>query len=87
MTGWNRIEDQPRDRRGRVALAPRQRVIADAIRRLTADRGYPPTIREIAEQTGIGGPNGVKQHLVAMRRKGWVAWDEGKCRTLRILGE
>jgi repressor LexA len=84
---WNQIENQPRDRRGRVALTPRQRQVVSAIRRLTRDRGYPPTIRELAEDLAIAGPNGVKQHLRFMARKGWVTWNEGKARTLRLVGE
>lgn len=84
---WNRIENQPRDRRGRVALTPRQREVVSAIRRLTRDRGYPPTIRELASEIDVAGPNGVKQHLRSMVRKGWVTWDQGKARTLRLVGE
>ena len=84
---WNMIENRPRDRRGRVALTPRQRRVASAIRRLTRDRGYPPTIREVAVEVAIAGPNGVKQHLRLMARKGWITWDQGKARTLRLVGE
>ena len=84
---WNRIENQPRDRRGRVALTPRQRQVVSAIRRLTRDRGYPPTIRELACEIAVAGPNGVKQHLRLIARKGWVTWNEGKARTLQLVGE
>ena len=84
---WNQIETRPRDRRGRVALTPRQRQVVSAIRRLTRGRGYPPTIRELAEDLAIAGPNGVKQHLRLMARKGWITWDQGKARTLRLVGE
>jgi repressor LexA len=82
---WNLIENQPRDRRGRVALTPRQRQVVSAIRRLTSDRGYPPTIRELACEIAIAGPNGVKQHLRLMARKGWIIWEPGKSRTLRVV--
>lgn len=84
---WNLIERQPRDCNGRVPLAPRQRDVAAAIRRLTAQHGYPPTIRELVDDLGLGGPNAVKQHLRLMARKGWVTWNEGKARTLRVVGE
>jgi repressor LexA len=70
-----------------VALTPRQREVVSAIRRLTRDRGYPPTIRELACEISVAGPNGVKQHLRLIARKGWVTWNEGKARTLRVVGE
>jgi repressor LexA len=84
---WNSIEAQPRDRHGRVPLAPRQRDVVAAIRRLAKEHGYPPTIRELGDDLGITTPNGVKQHLRLLARKGWVTWEEGKARTLRLVGE
>lgn len=84
---WNAIEAQPRDRNGRVKPAPRQRELIHAIRRLTRQRGYPPTIRELEQTMGYSTPNAVAQQLRLLRRKGWVAWDHGKARTLRVVGE
>ena len=87
MTTWNAIATQPRDQQGRVRPAPRQGEIIKAIRRLTLQHGYPPTIRELMDDLAILSPNGVKQHLRLLRRKGWVDWQDGKARTLRIMGE
>lgn len=87
MTAWNRIEHQPRDRNGRVPLAPRQRDVLKAIRRLTKRLCYPPTIRELVDELGLASPNAIKVHLDPMRRKGWVTWVDGKFRTLRVVGE
>lgn len=87
MTTWNTIEIQPRDQAGRVPLTSRQRWVAHTIRRMTEEAGYPPTIREVMRECGFATPNSVKVHLELMRRKGWVTWEEGKCRTLRVVGE
>ena len=84
---WNVIEAQPRDRRGRVRLAQRQGEMVQAIRRLTRQHGYPPTIRELMADMEIQSSNGVKTQLRLLRRKGWVDWQDGKARTLRIMGE
>lgn len=84
---WNVIEAQPKDKRGRVALAPRQRDVLHAIKRLTKQLGYPPTIRELVDDLGLASTNAVKIHLDPMRRKGWVTWVDGKFRTLRVVGE
>lgn len=86
MTAWNLIESQPRDASGRVRPTDRQREIIRTIVRLTRDAGYPPTIREVMTEHGFATPNAVAQHLKTLRRKGWVIWEPGKARTLRIIG-
>ena len=43
----------------------------------------PPTIRELMDQFGIKSPNGVRGHLLAMRKNGLVTWQERSARTLR----
>jgi len=61
----------------------RQAAVVRTIVALTAQQGYPPTIRELAAKMGISSPNGVACHLRALRQKGYVVWVEGKTRTLR----
>jgi len=87
VTAHNAIEVQPRDELGRVALTKRQRQVVDAIRMMTRQHGYPPTIREIEQAFGMRSPNSVKAHLNPLRRKGWVTWNDGQARTLRLVGE
>lgn len=82
---WNSIEAQPRDRHGRVPLAPRQRDVVAAIRRLAREHGYPPTIRELGDDLGYTTPNAVAQHLRLLQRKGWVILEPNKARTLRVV--
>lgn len=82
---WNRIESRPRDPQGRIAPAPRQGDVLQAIGRLTQQQGYPPTIRELVDAMGYATPNAVAQHLRLLRRKGWVIWETGKSRTLRVV--
>ena len=48
-----------------------------------ADRGYPPTLREIGEHMGIRSTNGVNDHLRALERKGYLTREDMKCRALR----
>ncbi|HMJ11618.1 MAG TPA: hypothetical protein VK524_09415 [Polyangiaceae bacterium] len=66
-------------------LTARQREILEQIAACTAENGYPPTTRELAEQVGIKGPNAMLDLLWALRRKGYVEWQDGKARTLRIV--
>lgn len=79
-----RIETMPVDDRGRVRLSKRQVEMLAAIRRLTAERGYAPTIRELASEVGVTTTNSVAQTLQMLRRKGWVTWEPMHSRTLRV---
>lgn len=67
----------------RQPVTKRQAAVVRTIVALTAQQGYPPTIRELAAKMGISSPNGVACHLRALRQKGYVVWVEGKTRTLR----
>ena len=66
-------------------LTDRQRAIVDFIRSFRADRGFPPTVREIGEKFGIRSPNGVMHHLHALRKRGAIDWDEASPRSIRLL--
>jgi repressor LexA len=48
-----------------------------------AQRGYPPTLREIGNFMGIRSTNGVNDHLRALERKGYLAREDMKSRALR----
>jgi repressor LexA len=67
------------------ALAPRQRDTLQAIERSLAERGYPPTIRELCGELGVGGTNAVSDLLDALERKGYIAIDRKRTRALRVL--
>lgn len=64
-------------------LTARQREILDYITDSIADRGYPPTIREIGKTMGIRSTNGVNDHLKALERKGFLRRDDLKSRAMR----
>jgi repressor LexA len=65
-------------------LPPGQLRVLRAIWYLSETKGFPPTLREIGELTGIRSTNGVTDHLKALRRKGCVTWAEMHARTLRV---
>jgi repressor LexA len=66
-------------------LTDRQRGILEQIAACIAQNGYAPTTRELALLVGIKGLNALNDHLWALRRKGYVEWQDSKARTLRIL--
>lgn len=66
-------------------LTERQRAVLEFISSSIEHRGYPPTLREIGNHLGIRSTNGVNDHLRALERKGYLAREDMKSRTLRLL--
>ena len=60
----------------------RQQKILDAIRAFTAERGYPPSVREIGERVGLSSSSTVQSHLKTLERRGLLKRDPTKPRAL-----
>ncbi len=54
------------------ALTDRQRAILEFIQEQITGHGSSPTIREIGDKFGIASTNGVRQHLSALIKKGYL---------------
>lgn len=67
----------------RAKLSKRQAMVLDYILQSIAERGYPPTIREIAKHMGIRSTNGVTDHLKALERKGLITRDQARSRAIQ----
>lgn len=70
----------------RPPLTARQQDVLDWIVGYIDVRGYSPTIREIASHYGWKTPNAVACHLKPLRKKGYITWQDGCSRTLRVIG-
>ena len=68
-------------------LTDRQRQILDLIRDRVADRGYPPTVREIGEAVGLASPSSVHSQISALVRAGRLRRDPSKTRALVVIDE
>lgn len=66
-------------------LSPRQRQVLDYIRSTVADRGYPPSVREIGEAVGLSSPSTVHAHLSTLVREGYLRRDPSKPRAIEVL--
>ena len=65
-------------------LTERQREVLQYIASFIAERGYSPTTREVCVAFAFASPNGAVCHLDALRRKGWLSWEENRTRTMKI---
>ena len=68
----------------RPVVSERQRQILDFMRRTTAERGFPPTVREIGEAVGLASPSSVSHHLRALERLGQIRRDPNLPRAVVI---
>jgi repressor LexA len=66
-------------------ISIRQREILDYIRDTVADRGYPPSVREIGEAVGLSSPSTVHSHLSTLEASGHLRRDPTKPRAIEIL--
>ncbi len=68
------------------SLPARQRDVLSMIIRLTDENSYPPTLAELAKALGLKNRMTVHQHVAALKKKGFVLWEPGLNRSLRVVG-
>ena len=61
--------------------------ILNFIRNFLRDRGYAPTVRDIARGCGIGTPSVVQHHLNMLEKQGYIYRDPQVFRSIRLAGE
>jgi repressor LexA len=76
--------DAAGDRSGEVQLTDRQRQILEVIEQHLADRGYPPSVREIGEAVGLTSPSTVHAHLATLQKHGFLRRDPTKPRAIEV---
>ncbi len=65
-------------------LTERQKNILQIIKKLTAENGYAPTVREIGKEAHSNSPATIHTHLTKLEKKGYI--EKGKKnRTLKLL--
>jgi repressor LexA len=65
-------------------LTERQRKILNVIQDAVKDRGFPPTVREIADLVGLASPASVAHQLSALERKGFIKRDPNSPRAIDL---
>jgi repressor LexA len=68
-------------------LTERQQDILNFIHSFREENGYPPTLREIGKKFGISSTFGVKRHLEALVKKGYLHIESNASRGISFLRE
>ncbi len=68
-------------------LTDRQQEILDFIQEYISIKGFPPTFREIAKHFNLASTFGVKRHIDALVKKGFLSNESKTSRTLSLLGD
>ena len=66
-------------------LTTKQIYILDTLKKLIADKGYPPTVRELGKAANLSSPSTIHTHLMQLEKKGYIRKNDNKNRTLEIL--
>lgn len=66
-------------------LSNRQQLILDYIKDQVNNKGYPPSVREIAAAVGLASSSTVHGHLERLENKGYIRRDPTKPRAIEIL--
>jgi repressor LexA len=64
-------------------LTERQQAVLNAIKEHVADHGWAPSMRKLGELVGIDA-NGVRGHLIALERKGYIERGDG-AKEIRVI--
>jgi repressor LexA len=68
-------------------ISAQQRGILTIVKRLTKEKGYPPTIREIAKVSGHASTSTVHGYLDRLEKRGLIYRDPTKPRAITIYSE
>jgi len=72
------------DRESGDGLTARQRIILNIIHDSVEKRGYPPSMREICDATGLSSTSSVSHQLTVLEQKGFIKRDPNKPRALDV---
>jgi len=80
----DKLDRAPGGRTDADGLTMRQRQILLMIRDSLAERGYPPSIREIAEHAGLASSSSAAHQLKVLEGKGFLRRDPNRPRALEV---
>ncbi len=73
------------ENKSRRELSSTQENLLNFLRNFLLEKGFPPTLREIASHFGLKGPKGPQKTLHILERKGYIRKTPGGSRAVEIL--
>jgi len=67
-------------------LTQTQEKALNFLRNFLVEKGFPPTLREVASHFGLKGPKGPQKTLHILERKGYIRRTPGGSRAIEIIG-
>lgn len=68
-----------------MSLTEVQRKLCNWIQDYIENNGYSPSIREMVVAMGLRSPAPIQSQLKQLRCKGYVDWQDGQSRTIKVL--
>ncbi len=65
-------------------LTKKQGEVLDAIKRLLAKNGYPPTVREVGREVNLNSSATIHTHITHLENKGYLKKGQNKNRTIEL---
>ncbi len=69
----------------RKKLTEKQEQVLTVIKKAIAEKGYPPTVREIGNKVGLSSSATTQFHICKLQEKGYIKKDDTKNRTIELL--
>ncbi len=66
-------------------LTVKQEKVLEALKKYLADKGYPPTVRELCAMTNLNSSATIHVHLDHLQEKGYIKKTKDKNRTIELL--
>lgn len=66
-------------------LTNKQQMVLQELKKFIADKGYPPTVRELCKLTNLNSTATIQVHLENLLEKGYIKKDPEKNRTIELL--
>lgn len=79
----NPFQEAPVNRQ-QQGIKEQEQHLLECIRDFLKDRGYPPTVRDIAKELGISSTSVVDYHLKRLEQAGWIERDPRSSRGIRL---
>lgn len=66
-------------------LTDRQKDVYVAILAYIEKNGFPPSMRDIQLMLKLSSHSTAENHMLALVKKGWIAWEKDKTRAIRLI--